>query len=546
MNLRRARACPAVLAVLAVTAAVALSTPAVAATARPTVTSLSRTSGPASGGTRVVVHGAGFVHVSAVRFGAVAVTGKQFSVESAHRLVVIAPAHHAETVHVRVVTSAGMSAEHHIDQYRFLPAPEVDSVAPDGGLPAGSTRVTVRGANFTGPTAVEFGKAHGAAIHVLTSHKLEVTSPAHSTGVIHIRVITPRGASPATAADEFTYGDAPDPVSDLAVADTSTTSATLRWTASPSAGVASVMIRRAAGSVAPDSPGAGTQVAVVPSAEAHYLDANLEPGSGYAYAVFAATAAGPLYSSPATIDVSTPAAPEITDLTIDGRPETGSACSGAYGFITPYYPFALSAQVPLPGGTSEVQAQFTLWDLGASGAEARAYVVGPADPIGLATHVRELHGSATVWLGDTALTDGHLYGVQVDATDGGAFNASSGPCHFWYDDGHPTAPTITPSKTTVHVGEHMHFTFTTTDPAPADGGRASGIDHLTYSWSSGAELAGDGGTHLPVTVDKQGLATASLKFVPGVWGTHVLYVEAHDAAGNVSGVVYYSVYVQDA
>lgn len=548
MTFRRARSGLALLVLGIVAGATVVPNHAGATTARPTVTAVAPSAGPASGGTRVVVRGSGFTHVTAVRFGTTDVIGKQFSVESPHRLVVIAPAHRAEAVHVRVVAPAGTSPTGPADRFEFVPTPAVSAVAPSGGLPAGSTRVTVTGTNLGGATSVTFGATPGTAVTVLTSHRLRVTSPAHAAGAVHVRVTTPHGTSRATPADRFVYGTAPEPVTDLAVADTSATSATLRWTPSPSASVTGVVLRRAAGSIPPDSPEAGVPVAVVPAGTNQYLDSGLAPDTSYAYAAFAMTAAGPMYSSPTTVDVTTPPASQLPDFTTNPAPSTPFCAGGPYAYLQSVHSSELVLGTPIPagGGSAAVQARFTLWDLGPSGAETPDYLLGPGDPEGLASPVSASGGYALVRMDGSSLVDGHLYGLQVDASDGAGFTVSSGPCHVWYDAGHPAAPTITPSKTTVHVGEHMRFDFATADATPADGGRASGIDHLTYSFSSAGELGGDSGQHLPVTVDAAGQATASLPYVPTVWGTHYLYVEAHDAAGNVSGVSYYSFYVQDA
>lgn len=74
-------------------------------TGRPSVTDLQPTSGPERGGTEVVIRGAGFHDVTAVRFGDTAAA--YFRVESSSRIVATSPARTPGRVLVSVVTSGG-------------------------------------------------------------------------------------------------------------------------------------------------------------------------------------------------------------------------------------------------------------------------------------------------------------------------------------------------------------------------------------------------------------------------------------------------------
>ena len=58
--------------------------------APPTITSISRTSGPVSGGTQVTITGTGFSTVTSVKFGTT--PAKAFTVRSSTQLVATAPA----------------------------------------------------------------------------------------------------------------------------------------------------------------------------------------------------------------------------------------------------------------------------------------------------------------------------------------------------------------------------------------------------------------------------------------------------------------------
>ncbi|MDE3080795.1 MAG: cadherin-like beta sandwich domain-containing protein, partial [Paracoccaceae bacterium] len=83
----------------------------------PTVTSISPTTGSASGGTSVVITGTGFSGVTAVSFGATAASA--FTVNSATQITATAPAG-SGTVDVRVTTGGGTSATNASDRFTYL------------------------------------------------------------------------------------------------------------------------------------------------------------------------------------------------------------------------------------------------------------------------------------------------------------------------------------------------------------------------------------------------------------------------------------------
>jgi len=110
-----------------------LAPPAAARAAAPSVSSLSVTSGLSVGGTKVGVHGTGFVKVRYVEFGSHKV--RPLAVSSQRKLVVIAPKHASGAMDVRVVTAAGTSAKVVADRFSYVKAPTIAlSSAPTGVL----------------------------------------------------------------------------------------------------------------------------------------------------------------------------------------------------------------------------------------------------------------------------------------------------------------------------------------------------------------------------------------------------------------------------
>jgi hypothetical protein len=83
----------------------------------PTITSLSRTSGPVAGGTKVTVTGNGFSTVQNVKFATS--TAKTFTVRSATQIIATSPAHAAGQVRISVTTAAGTTPTTSNDLYTY-------------------------------------------------------------------------------------------------------------------------------------------------------------------------------------------------------------------------------------------------------------------------------------------------------------------------------------------------------------------------------------------------------------------------------------------
>ena len=173
----------------------------------PAVTSLSRTSGPVAGGTKVTITGSNFSTVKSVKFGTTPAAA--FSSTSSTSMSATAPAHTAGTVTISVTTPGGTSTATSHASYRFIPSvPAVSGISPASGTPSGGTTVTVSGSGFTGATKVSFGSTTGTAVVVnAAGTQLTVRSPAGTAGSpVNVQVATPGGESPVSTADLFTYG----------------------------------------------------------------------------------------------------------------------------------------------------------------------------------------------------------------------------------------------------------------------------------------------------------------------------------------------------
>lgn len=158
--------------------------------ARPIVTGLSPSSGPAAGGNTVTITGSHLYSTSAVKFGGTPATN--VTVVNATTVTATAPAHTPGTVHVTVTTQAGTSATGNADQYTYLPEPEADidvdlTAQPHLGILVPYLSYTLTAHN-TGPDAV-------------TSATLTATLPPGATATN-----LPAGCTAAATTVTCTYG----------------------------------------------------------------------------------------------------------------------------------------------------------------------------------------------------------------------------------------------------------------------------------------------------------------------------------------------------
>ena len=159
--------------------------------------------GPASGGTKVTIIGAGFIGVTKVTFGGVDAT--KLTVYSDTKLTVEAPPAPSEEVTLELETPGGTAKAAGLYTYN----PEITGVSPDKGPLEGGTSVTVTGLALSSKNEkFIFGVTEAAtSVSCPSSTKCTMVSPAHAPGVVDIQAQTPWGSgySPLTSADHFTY-----------------------------------------------------------------------------------------------------------------------------------------------------------------------------------------------------------------------------------------------------------------------------------------------------------------------------------------------------
>lgn len=178
--------------------------------ATPAITGIDVATGPAAGGTTVVITGTALYGATAVKFGAT--DAASFTVDSNTQITCVSPAHAAGQVDITVVGPGGISTNTAADNYTYVAAPTVTSVTPPSGSMAGGTSVVIAGTNFTDATAVAFENDGiwtypAADFDVDSALQITATTPAATPVTVDVRVTTIGGQSATNPGDHFTFID---------------------------------------------------------------------------------------------------------------------------------------------------------------------------------------------------------------------------------------------------------------------------------------------------------------------------------------------------
>ncbi|HKW73567.1 MAG TPA: IPT/TIG domain-containing protein [Candidatus Dormibacteraeota bacterium] len=173
----------------------------------PTVTAVSPSSGPQSGGGTVWITGAALSGASSVVFGTNVGFNYQPYSDTLIRVNSAPSSNAAGTVDVKVTTPGGTSTTTVADQYTYTAAatPVVNSVGPSSGPSGGGTTVYIGGTNVGGPTSVTFGGV-AAPFFSFSAGLLTAVSPAGTAGAtVDVLVTTAGGTSAPGPNAKFMY-----------------------------------------------------------------------------------------------------------------------------------------------------------------------------------------------------------------------------------------------------------------------------------------------------------------------------------------------------
>lgn len=176
----------------------------------PVITSIVPNVGPTTGGQTVTINGQNFTGATSVTFSGTPCAS--FTVVSATQITCVTPPRPAGVAEVVVTTPLGSNVTTGTaNDYLYTSGPTVLSLTPSEGACNGATVVTVTGTGFTSSgMTVAFGTVQ-AVFTYISSTTLVAVAPVQGAGVVDVRVTTPAGTSPNTAADDFTCTGTPIP-----------------------------------------------------------------------------------------------------------------------------------------------------------------------------------------------------------------------------------------------------------------------------------------------------------------------------------------------
>ncbi len=151
---------------------------------KPTVTAISPSAGPSSGGNSVSITGSGFVAGSTVKFGST--SSALVTIATATHLTAKVPAQAPGTIDVTVTTPGGTSVHTLGDHYAYLATPSVTALSPNAGAKSGGNTVTITGSGFFSGSTAKFGATASPSVTFVSTTKLQAKAPAHLVGMVNV------------------------------------------------------------------------------------------------------------------------------------------------------------------------------------------------------------------------------------------------------------------------------------------------------------------------------------------------------------------------
>lgn len=169
----------------------------------PTISNLSPTSGPTTGGTVITVNGSHFSSGASVLFGSLPATS--VTVANANQLQATTPAHSSGSVDVTVTNSDGQSGTLASGFQYNSSAPSISGISPTSGPTTGGTTVSITGLHFATGALVFFGAVAATGVAVNGSTQIQAVTPAvSSAAAVDVVVQNPDGES-GKLVGGFTY-----------------------------------------------------------------------------------------------------------------------------------------------------------------------------------------------------------------------------------------------------------------------------------------------------------------------------------------------------
>ncbi|MBS1151119.1 MAG: hypothetical protein H6Q89_2817 [Myxococcaceae bacterium] len=173
--------------------------------APPTLSALTPTSGPSSGGTAITLSGVDFSIGATVKIGTE--PASSVVVVDSTTITATTPPGNPGPANVVVTNGDGQSATL-TTRFTYLPPPALLSLSPARGAALGGTAITLMGTGFFTGALVKVGGVDATDVIVVSATQLTARTPAGAAGVVEVRVTNPDGQSTSLPAG-FTYLGAP-------------------------------------------------------------------------------------------------------------------------------------------------------------------------------------------------------------------------------------------------------------------------------------------------------------------------------------------------
>jgi hypothetical protein len=167
----------------------------------PTLTSISPTSGPVTGGTVITLTGTNFASGATVLVNGVPATAVTFV--SATQVRATTPAGVVGARTVLITNPSGQSASL-TNAFTYLAAPTVTAVSPASGPTSGGTTITVTGTAFVSGATVRVNGVAATGVTFVSATQVRANTPAAAAGTYAVQVTNPSGQA-ATLNSAFTY-----------------------------------------------------------------------------------------------------------------------------------------------------------------------------------------------------------------------------------------------------------------------------------------------------------------------------------------------------
>ena len=150
----------------------------------PVIASVIPNEGPASGGTTISIAGSGFLNNTIVSLGGTPCTVTNSTPTA---ITCTTNPHPGGSVAVTLNLPNQQSISRP-SAFTYRPAPTISSITPSFGIPSGGENIIIRGDGFYTGATVIFDTNPCTSVVVNSNTELTCTSPAHSSGLVSVRV----------------------------------------------------------------------------------------------------------------------------------------------------------------------------------------------------------------------------------------------------------------------------------------------------------------------------------------------------------------------